>query len=865
VSRAPYGDDAPDPAPDEAVHPCTAIPHDEAALPFPRPDGSSTVLFTCSLSGTVLAAGATLSELSGRPLPEVPGASVRALLHRSSHAKLEEVLQAVRDGAVSGSATVRLRHADGSAVRVRMSWAVLSGPDADSSQLVFLGTDTTDRTPDRPRPGVQEAFEQLSDDVAVVTDAQGTLLYASPAVGTLFGYEADDVVPSDVWSFIHPDDLPWARAGYQAVIDGKGSGTTTLRIRAAHGDWRWVKLVARLDDAVGGVVCAVHDISAEVEADRAVRASDAMFRAIAETSEEGIWVVGTSDETLYANTRLAAILGVSLDQTYDAGLMSPLRPQAAPGVRGRLRTHAGRGPDRYEVAYAHPDGLERRLWVSATPLRGEDGTREGSLAMISDVTHVRRAEEELRAAALHDSLTMLPNRTLFVDRLTSALARAKRSTALLLVDLDHFRMVNDSRGHGVGDRLLVDVGARLLTAVSGLETVARFGGDEFAVLCQDTDEHRAHAIARDVLEALTGPFRVDDADVHIAASIGVAVAPAEPAVSAADLLRHAGTALHAAKSAGRGRVQVFEQTLGEDMEHRFALAADLRAALADENLRLEFQPIVDLEAGTVVGMEALARWTHPEHGLVPPSMFVPVAELTGVAPALDRWVIRRALHEMAVLREAGVVPHDAYLAVNLSACSLTEGFVLDDLQAWTEDSGLCASQLVLEITETAIMQNTGVAVRLLRCLRDQGFRVAMDDFGTGYSSLAYLRDLPISALKIDRSFVADITEQQDALAIVASIIDLARAVGVDVVAEGVETPEQAALLRRLGCVTAQGWLWSPAVSLRELLSGPVWMSPSAIARATAGPRTPGREKRGTGLADGLRKLLDLPRTERTYS
>jgi EAL domain-containing protein (putative c-di-GMP-specific phosphodiesterase class I) len=332
-----------------------------------------------------------------------------------------------------------------------------------------------------------------------------------------------------------------------------------------------------------------------------------------------------------------------------------------------------------------------------------------------------------------------------------------------------------------------------------------------------------------------------------------------------DLLRHADTALHAAKTSGRGRVQLFEQTLGEDVEHRYALAADLRAALADEDLRLEFQPIVDLEAGTVIGMEALARWTHPERGVVSPSLFVPVAELTGVSPALDRWVIRRALHEMAVLREAGVVPHDAYLAVNLSACNVIDGFVFDDLLQWTEDSGLPASQLVLEITETAIMQNTDVAVRLLRRLRDQGFRIAMDDFGTGYSSLAYLRDLPISALKIDRSFVADITEQQDALAIVGSIIDLARAVGVDVIAEGVETPEQAALLRRLGCVTAQGWLWSPAVSTRELLSGPIWLSPSAIARAAAYPgRTSRREKRGTGLADGLRKMFELSRTERTY-
>jgi EAL domain-containing protein (putative c-di-GMP-specific phosphodiesterase class I) len=266
-----------------------------------------------------------------------------------------------------------------------------------------------------------------------------------------------------------------------------------------------------------------------------------------------------------------------------------------------------------------------------------------------------------------------------------------------------------------------------------------------------------------------------------------------------------------------------------DAGTRGGLRADVRAALADGDLRLEYQPIVDLRWGVVVGVEALARWTHPDRGPVPPSDFVPVAELTGLAPELDRWVIRQALQDMAALRAVGVVPDDAYVAVNLSACNLTDSFVFDDLLTWTEAAGLPATQVVLEITETAIMQNTDVAVRLLRRLRDQGFRVAMDDFGTGYSSLAHLRDLPISALKIDRSFVADITDEQGALAIVASIVDLARGVGVAVIAEGVETPEQSALLQRLGCVTAQGWLWSPAVPITALLSGREWMTHAATA------------------------------------
>ena len=462
-----------------------------------------------------------------------------------------------------------------------------------------------------------------------------------------------------------------------------------------------------------------------------------------------------------------------------------------------------------------------------------------------------------RPAGAHDGLTRLPDRALLVDRLTHVLAGAEQSTAVLLVDLDHFRMVNASRGHGVGDQLLVGVAARLRAAVSGREAVARFGDDEFVVVCEDTDEHQAHALARYLLNTLTEPFQIDGAPVHVTASIGVAVAPADTVVAATDLLRHADTAVHAGKGAGRGRVHVFDPALGEDVAERYALAADLRAALSDGSLHLEYQPIVDLRSGAVVGAEALARWTHPERGPVPPSTFVEVAELTGLAPKLDRWVIKQALTDMARLRAAGVVPPDAYMAVNLSAANLTDTVVFDDLLTWTRATGVPARQLVLEITETTIMANAGVAAQLLGRLRDQGFRVAMDDFGTGYSSLAHLRDLPISALKVDRGFVTDITEQRDAAAIVAWIVDLARALQVAVVAEGVETEEQAAVLRQLGCVTAQGWLWGPAVPVSALLGGRGWTDPLGSGSAAVEDARTTRTPRDSGVVHGLKRLLEL--------
>ena len=465
----------------------------------------------------------------------------------------------------------------------------------------------------------------------------------------------------------------------------------------------------------------------------------------------------------------------------------------------------------------------------------------------------------MRGGSATDDSTPLPERTLILDQLTDALTRAEVSTAVLLVDLDDFRRINASRGHGVGDRLLAAVGARLAAVVSGHETVARCGDDEFVVICENTSENSAHALACLVRNTLAEPFRIDGAAVTVTASVGVAASPMDAAVSAMDLLRHADTALRAGKNAGRGRVHVYDETLGEDEADRYALAAALPAALAGETLHVEYQPVVDLRTGAVVGVEALARWTHPQLGVVPPSSFVGVAEMTGVAPELDHWVVQKALQDMARLRGAGAVPPDAYLAVNLSATNLTDPYLFDHLVTWTERSGLPADLLVLEITETAIMDDPRLAARLLRRAREHGYRVAMDDFGTGYSSLAHLRDLPISAMKIDRSFVADIGRQPDALVIVAWIIDLARALGVAVVAEGVETEEQAALLRGLGCRTAQGWLWGPAVPATALLGGRESMTSPVQGQEDARPRTTVRGRRDVSDAHGVERLLELHR------
>jgi diguanylate cyclase (GGDEF)-like protein/PAS domain S-box-containing protein len=664
------------------------------------------------------------------------------------------------------------------------------------------------------RPGhLDLAISQHATEVALVLDAQRTFVHVSASLASVLGHRTEDIRDDRGWDFLHPDDREAARQLLDRIEAEGGTGTTLVRIRDAAGSYRWMETVVAnlLDSPVRGLVLNLRDVTERVRAERALRASEARYRAIVDTAYEGIWVCAPEGRTIYANSRMAQILGVELDELINKPVGELLDEEAGPQAAQRLATRAEVGAERYELRYRRPDGAVRVLGVSASPLFDDDGALEGSLAMISDVSdahHAHLLREELRHSVLHDQLTGLPNRALLLDRLEHALERGAGRTAVLFIDLDHFKYLNDSRGHSVGDALLLAVADRLRHVVRPGDTVARFGGDEFLVVCEDVTESEAGSLAERWVQEIAEPLLVGGAVKHTSASIGVAVSGGGPA---ADLVRQAETAMYAAKKAGRRRVAVFNRALAEHAHERYSLSGQLRVALAADALTMHYQPVVDLRSGRVTGVEALARWNHPELGWVPPDRFVAVAEETGLAPELDRWALRRAISEAGAMRADGTLPADAYVAVNLSAGNLTD-VALEALVASSAlEAGLAPQDVVLEITEGAVMANPDVAIALLGRLRQRGFRVALDDFGTGYSSMAYLRRLPLTTLKIDRSFVAEIVDDPEALAIVTSIVQLAHATGVDVVAEGVETPGHAALLRGLGCGAAQGWLWSPAV------------------------------------------------------
>ncbi len=460
---------------------------------------------------------------------------------------------------------------------------------------------------------------------------------------------------------------------------------------------------------------------------------------------------------------------------------------------------------------------------------------EGTLI---DITDRKRAQEQMEYQAYHDALTGLPNRLLFRDRITVALAHAKRNqrtSAVMFLDLDQFKLVNDTLGHTVGDRLLQVIGSRLVTCVRAEDTVARMGGDEFTILLADLHDRRgAAAVAQKVLEAIRQPIHIDEHELYVTTSIGIAIFPDDGA-DAESVLKNADRAMYRAKEVGRDNYQYATAAIFDAADGRLALERKLRHALEREQFVLHYQPMVEIATGRVVGAEALVRWQDPELGLVPPEEFIRIAEETQLIVPLGAWVLRTAISQMKAWHDAG---HALLrVAVNLSPRQFQDRELIATVERVLAETGFPAPFLDLEITESTAMQNAELSLSILNRLKEMGIRISIDDFGTGYSSLSYLKRFPIDTVKIDQDFVRDLTS--DDAAIISAVISMARALNLRVIAEGVETEEQLAFLRREQCAEMQGFLYSQPLAaaefeqaLRAARQTPVSTSPFDTLRLT---------------------------------
>jgi diguanylate cyclase (GGDEF)-like protein/PAS domain S-box-containing protein len=588
-----------------------------------------------------------------------------------------------------------------------------------------------------------------------------------------------------------------------------------------------------------GLVCsqmglAVQSIEATEERLRA--RNERKFRSLVQNSPDVVTLIGSDGVMRYQSPGIRTMLGREGDGLIGQPLGVLIHPEDVPAARAQLTKVLAGGlaaTANFEVRVGHADGSWREVDTVMTNLL-DDPDVEAIVLNSRDITDRRSLERTLTRQAFHDSLTGLANRALFVDRVAHALDRADRQAgpvAVLFLDIDDFKMVNDGLGHPAGDALLVAVAERLKASSRPGDTVARFGGDEFAILLESGQmPEAAHVVACRVADALKVPIRIGTEDVTVRASIGIALG--QPPVDLPEgLLRDADLAMYMAKHNGKGRFEMFRPAMHEEAVRRLEMAADLRRGIERGELEVFYQPIVNVHTATAIGAEALVRWHHPSRGLVPPVEFIPVAESTGLIVPLGKWVLTEACRQAQSWRRSGLTDDAFYISVNLSARQLQDPALLDDVAEAIRNSGLPASALVLEVTESVLMEDLDAALAHLQALKDLGLRLAVDDFGTGYSSLSYLRNFPMDVVKIDKSFVDRIALDPEGAAMVRSVIDVTTALGLTSIAEGVEQEDQLALLDQLGCDNIQGYLFAEAMPSEQFADALAKIRTDAALRA----------------------------------
>ncbi|MET9409837.1 aminotransferase class I/II-fold pyridoxal phosphate-dependent enzyme [Streptomyces sp. NPDC002935] len=543
--------------------------------------------------------------------------------------------------------------------------------------------------------------------------------------------------------------------------------------------------------------------------------SEAYFRTLVRNASDVILIVEEDNTVRYASPSARAVFGgarltgAPLPDLVDSGDRQRV-------VKGLTAMRQQGAPETHDHWWVLRDGGRIEVEVRCSDLR-EDHTVGGLVVTLRDVTEQRRLEHELTERAFHDPLTGLPNRTLLLERIDRALLRSRRGATLiclLFIDLDDFKMVNDTMGHSTGDHLLTAVGERLSGALRRTDTAARLGGDEFAVLMEDaTKPLDAELLAAQVIQTLSRPFSLQEGSVSVSASVGVATA--RDSTDAEELLGHADLALYAAKAAGKRQWRRFQPRLRVRMVERHDLQARLDGAVARSEFTLRYQPVVDITAGEVVGFEALARWPHPHHEPVPPDQFIALAEETGHITTLGAWVLTNATTDIAGLQRTADQRDPPYVSVNVSARQFRDSSFLAKVRTALETPGLAPGSLQLELTETVLMRRDAQIQAMLYALKDLGVHIAVDDFGSGYSSLRYLRDFPVDVLKIDKTFIDDIALDTRQVALVEGIVSLADTLGIQVIAEGIEDPVQRDLLAGMGCRFGQGFLFARPMTVEQ--------------------------------------------------
>jgi diguanylate cyclase (GGDEF)-like protein/PAS domain S-box-containing protein len=665
-----------------------------------------------------------------------------------------------------------------------------------------------------------EALVRHASDIIIVVDEAGQLQYVSPAFERVLGKSREDFGPRPAFELMHPDDLARMRSTTFRNSGSSDNGERTdLRLRHADGSWRWFEATVTdhlADPDVRGLVSNLHDITDRKHADEALREAHERFQSAFENAPIGMALADLNGAIVRANPAMGRILGRNAVDLRGQSIDAFTHPDDRDLSNGEMARLAAGQSDSYRIEkrYCHSDGHDVWASLNVSCVRDGDGHALYFIGQVEDVTESRALRERLAQAAIHDPLTSLPNRELFMDRLETSLhvaARARRRVLVMFLDLDRFKLINDSLGHDVGDQVLCSVAERLSSVMRAGDTLARFGGDEFTVLCPEGgDEEGAFEVAERLVGAMADPIVLPSGEIFVSLSVGMALSSGDT-VSGATLMRNADVAMYQAKERGPARIEMYLEARESQVVSRLRTSNELHRALERDELELHYQPIVDLHTEALVGLEALVRWRHPTRGVLAPWEFIPLAEDSGLIAPVGAWVLKEACQQIGAWTERCATSKcngdHLNIAVNISALQLGEPGFPKQVADALESADVPADRLWLEITESALMRDPDDAVSVLRTLRELGLHLEIDDFGTGYSSLSYLQRFPVETLKIDRSFVDEIYRDSESIAIVRAIIGLGKSLGLAVVAEGVERTAEASKLRALGCHLAQGYLY----------------------------------------------------------
>lgn len=673
-------------------------------------------------------------------------------------------------------------------------------------------------------------LETISEAMAegmYVMDNRGRILLTNRAACRMLGYDADELVAQSAHDLFHTHCVDTPVASEDCPIrllplhGGTYVGGNDL-FRRRDGSCLRVAVTSsplREEGRITGAVVMFRDVSAEFEARARLLQTDTAFRNLA----EAVVVTDANANIQAVNNAFTSITGYTEDEVVGRNprvLASGRHDKTF--YRDMWEAISDTGAWQGEIWNRRKNGDVYPEWLNITAIRDGDGRVTSYVSVFSDITEMRRKEERLRELAFHDQLTGLPNRAYFQQLFQHAVRRAQRQGscfALLYLDLDRFKQINDTLGHMVGDRLLQAVALRIRDAVRAEDVVARLGGDELTVLMEGVNHGEEPArVARKLLEALREPFEIEQKQLHVTVSIGISLFP-QDGQDTVTLLKNADAAMYLAKQRGRNDYSYFTASLAREVEDRFTVESDLRVALREEQLVLHYQPKVRAKDGRLVGLEALVRWHHPARGLLGPGDFLAVAAEAGLLPQITEWVVRRAARQAVAWRRAGLDP--GRIAVNLDDQTLQGAGAPQRLRRWVSEEGATPRAIELEITETVLLRR-GAVQPLWRGLVELGFELSLDDFGTGESSLFRLKQLPVRTLKVDKAFVDEIDHEERDRAILRSIIGMARALGKRVLAEGVERAGQQAVLLEIGCDQVQGYYFSKplgAVEMTAVLRG----------------------------------------------